>query len=107
MLQLRSLSDSSGSACSLTLSTSPQSLHRTPPVLVLRFALSIIDRVPKWAWLQVAVTSRVRRRILMTSRRAKNGSVNGKFIQRRGYELAAERYDEQHLKSLQYDIHRY
>ena len=29
-------------------------------------------------------TSRARRRILMTSRRAKNGSVNGKFIQRRG-----------------------
>ena len=66
--------------------------------------------MPKWAWLQVAVTSRARRRILMTSRRAKkkkNGSVNGKFIQRRGCELAAERYDEPHLKSLQYDIHRY
>ena len=66
-----------------------------------------IDRVPKWAWLQVAVTSWARRRILMTSRRVKNGSVNGKFIQRRGCELAAERYDEPHLKSLQYDIHRY
>ena len=45
--------------------------------------------------------------ILMTSRRAKNGSVNGKFIQQRGCELAAERYGEPHLKSLQYDIDRY
>ena len=45
--------------------------------------------------------------ILMTSRRAKTGSVNGKFIQRRGYELAAERYHEPHLKLLQDDIHRY
>ena len=43
----------------------------------------------------------------MMSRRAKNGSVNGKFIQLRRCELAAERYDEPHLKSLQYDIHRY
>ena len=59
-------------------------------------------------WLQVAVTSRVGVGILMTSRRAKKkGSVNGKFIQRQGCELAAEHYDEPHLKSLQYDIHRY
>ena len=34
-------------------------------------------------------------------------TVNGKFIQRRDCELAAERYVEPHLKSLQYDIHRY
>ena len=45
--------------------------------------------------------------ILITLRRAKNGSVNGKFIQRRGCELAAEHYHEPQLKSLQYDIHRY
>ena len=34
-------------------------------------------------------------------------TVNGKLIQQRGCELAAECYDEPHLKSLQYDIHRY
>ena len=33
--------------------------------------------------------------------------MNCKFIQRRGCELAAERYHEPHLNSLQYDIHRY
>ena len=55
-----------------------------------------IDRVPKWAWLQVAVTPRA----VASVCRAKNGSVNGKFIQRRGCELAAERYHEAHLKSL-------
>ena len=56
----------------------------------------------------MAVTSRARPRYSETSRRAKkNGSVNGKFIQRRSCELAAKRYDEPHLKSLQYDIHRY
>ena len=60
-----------------------------------------IDGVPKWAWLQVTVTS------WTNSDEAKNGSVNGKFIQRRGCELAAERYHEPHLKLLQYDIHRY
>ena len=43
----------------------------------------------------------------MTSCRAKNEYVNGKFIQQRGSELAAEHYHEPHLKSLQYDIHRY
>ena len=48
-----------------------------------------------------------RRRYSDDVTRAKNGSVNGKFIQRRGCELAAEHYDEPHLKSLQYDIHRY
>ena len=47
-------------------------------------------------------------KILMTSCRAKkNGSANGKFVQRRDYELAVERYHEPHLKSLQYDMHRY
>ena len=71
------------------------------------FPPSDIDCVPKRAWLQVAVMSRARRHILMMSRRAKNGSVNGKFIQRQGSELAAERYNEPHLKSLQYDIHCY
>ena len=45
--------------------------------------------------------------ILMMYCRAKNGSVNGTFIQRQGCELAAECYDESHLKSLQYDIQRY
>ena len=33
--------------------------------------------------------------------------MNGKFIQQRGCELAAERCHELHLKSLQYDIHLY
>ena len=65
----------------------------------------LIDRVPKRVWLQVPVMSRVGVSILMTSRRAKDGSVNGKFIQRQGSELAAERYNDLHLKSLQYDIH--
>ena len=50
--------------------------------MILFLSLIPIDRVPKWAWLQVAVTSRVGVGILMMSRRAKNGSVNGKFIQR-------------------------
>ena len=45
--------------------------------------------------------------IRITQCRAKNGFVNGKFIQQQGSELAAERYHELHLKSLQYDIHRY
>ena len=40
-----------------------------------------IDRVPKRVWLQVAVTSGARRQYSETSRRAKNGSVKGKFIQ--------------------------
>ena len=33
--------------------------------------------------------------------------MNGKFIQQRGCELAAEHYHELDLKFLQYDIHRY
>ena len=67
----------------------------------------LIDRVPKRAWLQVAVTSQARRQYPDDATQGKNGSVNGKFIQRRGPELAAERYDDPHLKSLQYDIHHY
>ena len=31
-------------------------------------------------------------------------AMNGKFIQQRGCELAAEYFHEPHLKSLQYDI---
>jgi len=43
----------------------------------------------------------------MTSCGARNGSVNGTFVQRRVCELAVERYHEPLLKSLQYDMHRY
>ena len=39
----------------------------------------------------------------MTSCRAKNGSVNGKFVQQGDCELAVEHYREPHLKLLQYD----
>ena len=87
-------------------------LYDTPIQNVLEAFRSIaclsIDRVPKWAWLQVAVTSQARHRYSDdVTKGKKKMAVNGKFIQRRGCELAAERYDEPHLKSLQYDIHRY
>ena len=42
--------------------------------------------------------------ILMTSCRVRNGSVNGKVVQRQDCELAVERHYEPHLKSLQSDM---
>jgi len=62
-----------------------------------------IDGLPQWVWFDVEL----RHHILMTSYRARNGSVNGKFVQRRGCELVVERYHKPHLESLQYDMHRY
>ena len=41
-----------------------------------------VDSVPKWVWLQVAVTSRAERQYSDdVIKGKKNGSVNGKFIQ--------------------------
>ena len=81
------------------------SANRSTEQSVLRnrkgLACETIDRVPKWVWLQVTVMSRA---ILMM---CNVGQKMALFIQRRGCELAAECYHERHLKSLQYDIHRY
>ena len=51
--------------------------------------------MPKWGWLHVAETS------------YSDDVMYGKKKQRRGCELAAERYHEPQIKSLQYDIHCY
>ena len=43
----------------------------------------------------------------MTTCRARSGSVNSKFVKRQDCELVVECYHELHLKSLQYEKHRY
>ena len=70
------------------------SLHEANrPFPPIHIHMDPIDHVPKQAWLQVTVTSQA---ILMRQKM----TVNGKFIQRRGCELAAKCYHELHLKSL-------